>query len=1009
MTQLSTTAFDFKKSYTPSALVQPAIPKENLEFDLLDGYASYNWELFFHLPLEVASKLSADQQFEAARRWFHYIFNPEGHDTPAASGGPAVPETQQKYWQTKPFFQRTVADYTTQLIDNLMYAVASDPNGTNLKDWITLSLSQWRSNPYSPYAIARARPVAFQVAVVVRYIKNLIDWGDSLFRQLTRETITQATQLYMVADRLLGRKPQVVPPAVQRPIRSYNELELEIDLFGNTLIDLENLVPDLGSLPHGGAELPPDLHLLYFGIPQNDNMLQYWDLVADRLNKIRHSQDIDGNPVSLALTAPPIDPGALVRAVASGASTGSLAGELSAPLPLYRFWYMTERATEVTMQLINLGQSLLSYMSRRDDEGLARLRAGLDVGLLQAVRAVKVAAVAEADLAIDSIAKSRDVIATRQAYYQSKELMNGWEKASVDLAIASGAVEIGVLLANVFAGGTQMLPNVTAGASGFGGSPTLTVTIGGGSIGSGLSTLADALATGARILDKASAITAAQGAYQQRLDDWKFQGDLATGELAQLDAEAKVAAKRKELAAADLAAHDVNIAAAGQVQTYMIAKYTNQELYDWCVGQVSAAYFTAYKLAYNMARQAERCLTYELALNDFSAPPFIASGYWNSLKSGLLAGEQLLTDIKRMEAAYLAKNVREYELTKNISLDQIDPLALVTLRATGKCTFSVPEAVFDMDTPGHYLRRIRSLAVSIPCVVGPLVSVSAKLTLVSHRYRVRPTLAQSGTDLYAENPPGGDPRFVYNAGATTHTIVTSTGVADPGVFAPSGAAGGGAVGRDSSSDRYRPFESAGAVGTYTLELPTEMRQFDYFTISDVVLHLAYTAREGGSSLRDKVEQGQLARLNALRSNMFANGLWAAHSMRRDWPGQWWQLIQQRSGGGAVELTIKGNNLPYFATAAGIGATIAGLAFIGRTKTDGSPTNMGRALVLNVTTGMGTPAATTVTVTLHAVDTLAGMFLGGPADSDDPAAGTTLGQGFMLAVSDLSDVKTSELV
>ncbi|KAH7109096.1 hypothetical protein B0J11DRAFT_601954 [Dendryphion nanum] len=1002
-TQLATTPFKFSVSYAPTPLVKPAIPEENLEFNLIDSYASYNWEMFFHLPFEVACKLSADQQFESARRWFHYIFNPEGHDTPVGDGGPALPEAQQKYWQTKPFFQAKVADYTAELIDKILYQISEDPSGHSLKDWITLSLSLWRSNPYSPYAIARARPVAFQIAILIRYIKNIIDWGDSLFRQLTRETITQATQLYMLADKLLGPKPQVVPPALDIPIKSYNELEPDLDLFGNALVDLENLVPDVGSLPHHGAELPPDLNLLYFGIPQNDNMLQYWDLTLDRLSKIRHSLDIDGNPVSLALTAPPIDPGALVRAVAGGASIGSLAGEMAAPIPLYRFWYMTEKATELTTQLIALGQTLLSFLSRRDEEGLARLRAGLDVSILQSVRLLKEQAVQEADLMITSIGKSREVIVERQSYYQKKKLMNSWEKASVGLAISAGAVEIGVALGNVLAGGTKMIPNVTAGASGFGGSPQLTVTIGGGSIGSGLETMAEALAAGARILDKASAITAVQGGFQQRLEEWKFQGDLATKELAQVDAEAKVAAKRKDMATADLVAHGISTAAAKQIQNYMTAKYTNKELFDWCAGQISGAYFTAYKMAFSMARQAERCLEFELALNNFSAQPYIAPGYWNGLKSGLLAGEQLLTDIKRMETAYMAKNIREYELTKNISLEQIDPLALATLRAVGRCTFSIPEAVFDMDTPGHYLRRTRTVALSIPCVVGPLVSVSAKLTLVSHRYRFRSTLG-TGLDKYAENPPGGDARFMYNAGARSHTIVTSTGVADSGVFALNGAAAGGAPGRDNSAERYLPFERTGAVGTYILELPTAVRLFDYNAISDVVLHIAYTAREGGSSLRSEVEKGLLERLNALQRDVVANGMYSVLSMRRNWSSQWWQLVEQR---GDVALSVDVASLPYFATTAGVQATIAGLTLLARTKI--GTNNLGRALVLNVSTvNEATANVTTVSVALHAVESLGGMFLGRP-DPSVPTAGTVLGEEFRLGVSDSSDVRSSELV
>ena len=60
-----------------------------------------------------------------------------------------------------------------------------------------------------------------------------------------------------------------------------------------------------------------------------------------------------------------------------------------------------------------------------------------------------------------------------------------------------------------------------------------------------------------------------------------------------------------------------------------------------------------------------------------------------------------------MEMAYHDLNQREYELTKHVSLLQIDPLALVQLRATGSCLFTMPEEVFDLDCPGHYFRRIK--------------------------------------------------------------------------------------------------------------------------------------------------------------------------------------------------------------------------------------------------------------------------------------------------------------
>jgi hypothetical protein len=90
----------------------------------------------------------------------------------------------------------------------------------------------------------------------------------------------------------------------------------------------------------------------------------------------------------------------------------------------------------------------------------------------------------------------------------------------------------------------------------------------------------------------------------------------------------------------------------------------------------------------------------------------------------LLAGERLYLDVKRMELAYDELNRREYELTKHVSLRQVDPRALMELRTTGQCTVDLPEELFDLDCPGHYFRRLRSVAVSIPCIAGPCATVA---------------------------------------------------------------------------------------------------------------------------------------------------------------------------------------------------------------------------------------------------------------------------------------------
>src|SRR5262249_44678788 len=198
----------------------------------------------------------------------------------------------------------------------------------------------------------------------------------------------------------------------------------------NAMLDLENLIPDLGLLPHGGAELPPSpltLHSLYFCLPPNPNLLTYWDTVADRLFKIRHCQDITGVERPLALFAPPIDPGALVAAVASGISLADVIRGLNAPVPFYRFAAMSQKASELAQQVTSLGGALLAALDRRDGEALGRLKSEQERTVLDAVLAMKQQQVAEATVQIDALQKSIDLTTAKSQYYHSRPFMNDGE------------------------------------------------------------------------------------------------------------------------------------------------------------------------------------------------------------------------------------------------------------------------------------------------------------------------------------------------------------------------------------------------------------------------------------------------------------------------------------------------------------------------------------------------------------------------------------------------------
>ena len=903
-TQMQVGKFKFDNNYQPTPKVPNPHPIEDIDFSSDGSYSSYNWELFFHLPFLLATRLTADQKFEEALTWFHYIFNPTG----------ALPGTvPQKYWVTKPFFLTQDPDYMAQRIDTLLFKIAN-PNTPELAE-LEFAIDEWRDKPFQPHVIARFRPVAYQKAVLMKYIDNLTEWGDYLFRQDTMESIAQATQMYILADKLLGPKPRTVPPPVKPPYETYDQIERKLDAFGNALIDLENILPDFSVLPEGGAELPPPpitLSTLYFCIPQNDKMLEYWDRIEDRLFNIRHCRNIDGIERSLALFAPPIDPGALVRAAAAGLDISAVLAGLNAPTPFYRFNVLSQKATELVQEIRALGSSLLQALEKKDGEALALLRSELEIKVLKAVRDLKLLQIADATQQIEVLKRTQAVTEERDKYYTNIEKIIKNEQLNLDKLSESHDYQIQSQVVRTIAGGLALIPEFHLGASGFGGSPEVVVQLGG-------SAISKSTAIGADILNVLSTVASYEanrasilGGYDRRFEDWKFQERTAKKELEQIKQQIVAAEIRLDVSKTELKNHDLQIENAKKTDDFMRSKYTNKNLYTWMIGQISSVYFRAYKLAFDVAKKAERCYRFELGNND----TFIAPGYWDSLKKGLQSADLLLHDIKRMETSYLDKNKREYEVTKHISLALADPLALIRLRATGVCDFEIPEALYDMDHPGQYFRRLKSVSVSLPCIAGPYTSVSARLSLVSNKYRKNTAKSGAGDPKgdYEENI-GNDPRFVYNVGAI-QSIAASNSQNDSGMFE-----------LNFRDDRYLPFEGCGAISSWRLELPNEVQQFSYETISDVVLHVKYTAREGGGSLRGLASTTLKAKLAEIKQELTQTGLHVALNMKHDLPNEW-HLLKTN---GTVNLTLDKSRLPYFSQS--VATAIDSVMFVAKARSN----------------------------------------------------------------------------
>ena len=936
----------FDSTYEPNtALVERPYPVKDLDFTFSGAYSGYNWELFFHVPITIAIHLSRNQRFAEAQRWFHYLFDPTDD-----SDGP----TPERFWKVRPF-QYTDVNKIEEILVNL--ATGADPA---LRNETIRSIEAWKDAPFRPHVIARYRQQAYMCKTVMAYLDNLIAWGDSLFRQDTGEAIDEAMMVYVLAANILGPRPQPVPRKGSVRPQTYANLQQDINQFGVVMRDVEADLPfDLMPLPTDDsgddarlATLRSLGKALYFCVPRNDKLLSYWDTVADRLFKIRNSLNIQGIFRQLALFEPPIDPAMLARAAAAGLDVGAIINGLNQPLPLVRFQLLVQKAAEICQEVKSLGSNLLSAMEKEDGEAMTILRAKHERLVMEMVEHVKYDQLQEAIKSKEGLLQSLAMAVQRYTYYERQlgkkpdEIKNAFpelgelDKDSLDkmkFAMQEPEVPLRELEVDIaqdlgeaggkvissheqqdmtklkeardkqedaagydrIAGVIAILPNFGIHIQPFG--PGGSIDFGGPNISAAMHFISNLNKTDAEKLTYEAGKTTKIGSYDRREQDWAFQSNLAAGEITQIFRQIRAAEIRQAIAELELKNHRQQMKHAEEIERFLneegaekTGKKTNKALYTWMKRETRGLYSQCFQFAFDVARKAERALQHELGNSELS---YLQFGYLAG-KEGLLAGEKLHLDLKRMEMAYHELNQREYELTKHVSLLQTDPLALIQLRATGRCTVRLPEALFDMDGPGHYFRRIKTVAVSIPCVTGPYAGVNCTLTLL--KSSIRKTSIFHG-DVYARED-AEDERFSDYFGSL-QSIVTSSAQNDSGLFET-----------NLRDERYLPFENAGLISEWQLELPAnpsqnDPQQFDYDTISDVILHIRYTAREGGSLLR----KGALKNLKDLIAAAEA-GTVRLFSVRHEFPSQWAAFIAQTPADGQrfeLKLNLRPEHYPFW--------------------------------------------------------------------------------------------------
>ena len=255
----------------------------------------------------------------------------------------------------------------------------------------------------------------------------------------------------------------------------------------------------------------------------------------------------------------------------------------------------------------------------------------------------------------------------------------------------------------------------------------------------GLSSTAASVSALAGAASTTASILSTYASYERREQEWEFQKTLAQQDVLIGAQQVMLAQDHVRVVGQERHRGDAGEHAEATVD-FLHHKFTNAELYDWMSDVLEGVYSYFLQQATAMAKLAEQQLAFE---RQEPPPPFIQADYWEA-PSGLGAApaggkapdRRGLTGSARLLQRHLpARPVRLRDRTsascssaKTISLARLAPAEFQRFRETGVMPFATPMEMFDRDFPGHYLRLIRRVRVSVVALIPPTQGIRATLS-----------------------------------------------------------------------------------------------------------------------------------------------------------------------------------------------------------------------------------------------------------------------------------------
>lgn len=793
---------------TQTQNTEPPLPDglDSQPMDFSGAYYLYFLELFLYLPWLVAHRLNEEQQYDEARHWLAFLFDPSRQSN--APGHPG-------YWQSVP-------------LEDPVWPGPADP-------------SQAILYPHDPHQIALSFPVHFRKALYRLYIDIESNQADQNYLELTPDGLAEAKLRYVRIQDLLGLRPddrQVdhwspVTLGVLSSAKNENLRKFEQHLIGAQRQLEEHPPLRIGKAPDSQAApllcLFPcgaDSSLLeldnpYWRRPFNPELTRCWDRAESRVHNLRHNLDIAGNRLDLPLFAAPLDPRALLAAWGQGLSGAALSRLLNPQIPHYRFTFMFALAQNAVDSVIQFGATLLSLIERKESAQYLELQQRQAWNLAEGAVELQRQAMEVDKKNKAALEASQAVIAGRVNYYE--KLVN--ESVSL-LEIAAGAAHFQSGIMQVTAAEIQANAETQKTA------PNIFGFADGGQRIEGPTYSAMARVQAASSAQSAKGqLTDRYEQYRRRGQEWTQALDQAKLEAEQIKAQLAVYEEQHKATQLQLRQAQTALNQARATHDFLNSsnRFSRSQTYDWLNSKFAGFYSSAYATAQSLCQAAEACWQYEMG--DFTRT-FIRSGAWNASYRGLGAGEELKMCLQQMHAQYLKNNKRELEIRKTVSLKHLnakDPEANKTwaeikkaLIEDGACQFKLTQKMFDDDFPGqnHYMRRIKTVSVTLPGNFGPYTDVCALLTQNYSKVEMAATVGSAVKENLRAN----------------QQIALSHGMDDNGHCQI-----------NFQDERYLPFEFTGGISSWILSFPNKEAQSALInSLSNVVVHVCYTARTEGA-------------------------------------------------------------------------------------------------------------------------------------------------------------------